>query len=42
MNRGKPEFLVPPPRDKRGGSGVAGVAAMRCDRGYFAVGQRIS
>jgi hypothetical protein len=27
MSREKHRFLVPPPRDKRGGSGVAGVAA---------------
>jgi hypothetical protein len=33
MRREKHRFLVPPPRDKRGGSGVAGVAAGDPQRG---------
>ena len=41
MSREKHRFLVPPPRDKRGGSGVEGVAALQCHGGYFARGVSI-
>jgi hypothetical protein len=41
MSREKHRFSLPPPRGKRGGSRVAGVAAMQYHGGYFARGVSI-
>ena len=41
MSREKHRFSLPPPSGKRGGRGVAGVAALQCHGGYFARGVSI-